>query len=207
MGLTEHEQHLVDFALEQFGEPLSQFLLAGLGREELAKSRILTITFAGTGGVVLHRDVQISINELPGASGFLPRRRDPLVILALLNLLLMERRTDSATLFYEHHDVLNHLKWEDTPESIHYIDEVVERYADLTYCWTLSGEELAGRNLSFHRGKEILISGYCFDDITEDDEEQLKRVANQVDFSVSFIEQLMRKTLFELNWNSVLSVT
>ncbi len=207
MGLTEREQHLVDFALEQFGEPLSQFLLAGLGREERTKSRILTITFAGTGDAVLRRDVQISVNELPGASGFLPRMRDPLVILALLKLLLPECRMGSATLFYEHRDVLNHLKWEDTPESIRYIDEAVERYADLTYRWTLSGEEMADRNISFHRSKEILISGYSFDDITEGDGKQPKRVANHVDFSASFIEQLTRKTLFEIDWNSVLSVT
>lgn len=207
MELTECEQQLVVFALKQFGDPLCQFLLTGLGKEERVKRRIFNIKFNGPSGTILHRDIQLGVNAPYEASSFLPWMRDPLVILALLKLLLLEHQTTSASLFYGYQEVLRHLGWENTPESHHKIDEAVERYADLTYRWELSKEELADRNLSFLTSREILISGYSFVDLSGEDGEQPERITNQVDFSMSSIQGLTRKALFEINWNDVISVT
>lgn len=207
MELTEHERRLVGFALEQFGEQLSQFLMAGFGTEVAVKSRVFSIEFTSSDGAILRRDIQLSVNQLYDASIFLPWMRDPLVILALLKLLLLEPGRTSANLFYEYEDVLNLLGWENTPESRQDINEAVERYTDLTYRWSLSAEELIRKNLAYNTGREVLVSGYSFVDLTTEDGEQMERLASRIDFSASFIEDLTRKALFEIDWNSVLSVT
>src|SRR5438128_39142 len=87
MRLTARERRLVAFAQEQFGERLCTFLLAGLGEEGAGQRWRFVINYVGEDTSLLSRRVQVITYEPEDGSSYLPRRRDPLVLLALLHLL------------------------------------------------------------------------------------------------------------------------
>jgi hypothetical protein len=105
MKLSALEQRLLAFVYEQFGEPLTRFLLAGLGDNQMAQVWLFTIEFTEH-GTKLRREVQVSASEHLDDSTRLPQRREPLVILALLRLLVARDQTSSASLSYDLEEVL-----------------------------------------------------------------------------------------------------
>jgi hypothetical protein len=203
---SKAERNLIEFAREEFGEFLTQFLLAGLGEEETAQSWLFTVEFY-EGGTTRQRNLQVSVNDQPDVLVHLPQQREPLVILALLWLFILRDQTSSASLSYYMEDVLGLLDWEENARSRHIIDEAVARYSNLIYQWKMSDDELARRNLTFFNSKEYFISGYASLQDVIVDSGLRQRVINRVDFSLHFIERLRRRSLFEINWNSVSSLT
>lgn len=202
--LSGPERRLLKFALDLFGEPLSQFLLSGLGEEAEARVWLFTVTFADERGTARSRGIRVEPDDIPGAPCVLPRQREPLVMLALLRLLIENRRRSSPALTYGQEEVLRLLGWEDTEEGRSAIDEAVKRYARLSYSWGLSGEELAERRLSFYDAEARFVSGYGFYD---EEDGEYKRVANRVDLASEFVEELMRRRVFNLDWNKVSRIT
>jgi hypothetical protein len=85
--LSSAEQNLVSFAREEFGESLAQFLLNGLGAVPEAQRWHFTITFTNNEGTAQERRLEAITYEPTDGQSFLPRGRDPLVLLALLRLL------------------------------------------------------------------------------------------------------------------------
>ena len=203
--LSGPERRLLKFALDLLGEPLSQFLLSSLGEEAEARVWLFTVTFTDERGAGRSRRIKVEPDDIPGTPCVLPRRREPLVMLVFLRLLIESRRPSSSVLSYEQEEVLSLLGWEDTAESRSAIDQSVKRYARLSYSWGLSGEELAYRKLSFYDAEARFVSGYGFYDSEEDGE--YKRVANRVDFASEFVEELMGRTIFNLDWNKVIGIT
>jgi hypothetical protein len=201
LTLLAGEKMLLGFALDIFGESLSQLLLAGLDEETETRSWLFTVTFEDERGMARRREIKLEADDRPDVVTLLPRQREPLVILALLRLLIEDRQRSSSTLSYQQEKVLQLLGWEDTVAARSAIDEAVERYARLSYKWELSGEELVERNLAFYDAEGRFVSGYGHDNAEEDGE--FKRVANAVDFSSVFVEGLMRGTLFNVDWNRV----
>jgi hypothetical protein len=201
MKLSADEQRLLDFAHEQFGEPLSQFLLSGLDKEDEARTWLFTVTVTNERGVDRCREIKVEANERPDIVTVLPRRREPLVILALLRLLIVDHKMSSATLSYELEEVLGLLGWEDSAKSRLTIDEAIERYAVMSYYWTLSGEELEEKNLSSYKGQSRIVSGY--DRSAIEGEGWSKSLPGKVEFGARFIEGLIGRTLFDLDWNKV----
>jgi hypothetical protein len=200
MKLSLPEQQLVTFASEQFSEPLTQFLLTGLREEELGQRWQFTITCFDGEGTELRRQVQVISHEPEDGSSCLPRGRDPLVFLALLQLMLRGGLTPDCRLIYEQEDVLRLLGWEDTRETRRGIDEAIKRYFFITFKWKKNGAELARENLSHYTAMERPISEWG----TVDDEvnSEVRRVLNRVIFNERFIEQLTRRRLFDIDWNS-----
>jgi hypothetical protein len=201
LSLSERERALLEFALDTFGEPLSQLILAGLGEEAEARSWLFTVTFEDERGAARRREIKLEPDERPDVVTLLPRGREPLVILALLRLLIEDPQRSSSTLSYKQEGVLDLLGWEDTADVRSAIDGAVERYAGLSYSWGLSGEELAERSLSFYDAEGRFVSGYGHYNAEESG--GYKRVADTVAFSSVFVEGLMRRTLFNVDWNSV----
>lgn len=203
--LSVSERRLLEFALDLFGEPLSRFLLSGIGEEVKARAWLFTASFASGRGAPRSREIKVEPDDIPGEPRVLPGRREPLVILALLRLLIKARGQSSHNLSYGHEQVLNLLGWEDTEAVRSDIDRAVKRYARLSYSWRLSEEELAERRLSFYDAEGRFVSGYGQYNAEEDGE--YKRMTNNVNFSSVFVEGLTSRTSFGVDWNRVREIT
>jgi hypothetical protein len=196
---------MLKFALETFGEPLSRFLLSGLGEEEENRVWLFTVMFADNKNVSYRREIRVEADDLPDVTTLLPRHREPLVMLALL-WLLMNHQPFSSSMFYEQEEVLDLLEWEDSSSSRLSTDETVERYANLSYRWALSKEELIEKDISQARGLSRFISGYGYREAEEIKAGQMKRVSNRIDFSAEFVRELAGRSLFGVSWNHVTSL-
>jgi hypothetical protein len=199
LWLSVPERRLLKFALDTFGAPICHVLLSGLGEEDEANRWLFVITFADSGGAVLRRRLYV---EAPDPTSdlktHLPRRREPLVLLALLRLFLSKRRTTSSNLSYSDEEVLELLGWQDTRESRLVLDDAVGRYFFLNYRYALSKTELTVKNLSFYRSNERLISESGSDDVEEGGQ---RREAAYVEFSTEFIKGLLAHSLFGVEWD------
>ena len=205
MRLSTSEQRLLDFSRERFGESLSQFLLAGLGEEPLGQRWRFTISYADDENAVLKRQVEVITYEPADGSSFLPRGRNPLVLAALLRLLLTGDPASPITLRFEPEEVLSLLGWKDTRKAGGEIDEAVRRYFMLTYKWKMNKSELTRRKLRFYTSDENMISETNI--LSEEDANgQMRRVVSQVVFNEHFIEHLIGRSLFGIDWNTVRSV-
>jgi hypothetical protein len=198
--LSRKERLLLRFALGRFGEPLSRFLLSGIGEEAEAQMWIFSVSFDDARGVVRSRIIRVEPDDIPGESRVLPGRREPLVMLALLRLLI-EAHGSSPTLSYNQEQVLNLLGWENDETARSAIDQAVKRYARLAYRWVPGAEELAERKLSFYEAEGRFVSGYGFYGAEEGGEH--KRMASRVDFASEFVEELLRRAVFNVDWNRV----
>lgn len=203
---SRHERRLLKFTLDTFGEMLGQFLLTGLGKKKVGQRWNFVITFTGDEGTVQKRHLRVITHEPLDGESFLPRGRDPLVLLALLRLLLHAHWKAKPALLYQQEDILNLLGWEDTVEVRREIDEAAERYSLLIYMWEMNRDELAHRSLSHYRARERMITGYETTDKETGDGGQMRRVANRVIFDEYFIDGLLRRSLFDVVWDRVRAV-
>jgi hypothetical protein len=204
MKLSASEQRLLDFAHEQFGEPLTQFLLAGLGETLTAQSWLFTVEFIDD-GATLKRELQVSASEQPDGPTRLPQRREPLVILALLRLFILRDQRPSTSLSYSIEEVLEVLGWKDTARTRRIVDEAVECYSSLMYRWAMGDNELALRRLAFYNSTECFVSGFSRLDEEGKDARHLTRVLNRIDFNKEFVEGLRQRSLFEIAWDQAQS--
>jgi hypothetical protein len=207
MKLSAQEQRLLDFARKQFGEKLTEFLLAGLGEDAAAQRRHFTITYAGEGRSFLKRRVELISYEPENGLSFLPCRRDPLVLLALIQLLLRSDHKPTNNLQYTHGEVLSLLGWKDTTKVRREIDQALMRYFMLTYTWKMNKIELACRRLSFYTSDESLISEINTIGEENNNSGQVKGIISRIKFNEKFIEQLLSRSLFGISWNHVQSVS
>jgi hypothetical protein len=201
MRLSAPEQRLLDSSRELFGEHLSQFLLTGLDEEDEAQTWLITVTFVDEKFVDQCREIKVEADDRPDTAALLPRRREPLVILALLQLLIVDREMSSASLYYETEEVLGLLGWEDSVKSRFTVDEAIERYSNMSYNWRLSSKELEERTLSFYNSQSRIVSGY--DRYEVEMEGRSKRLPSIVDFGAPFVEGLVARRLFDIDWNNV----
>jgi hypothetical protein len=200
---NRQEWQLLKFALGRFGEPLSRFLLTGLGEEEeTPRRRLFTIAFSDKQGARYQRRVSVTAEErAEGLLPCLPRGREPLALLAFLHLLIEGRKLSSFVLKYEQGEVLRLLGWDDAGEARQSLDDVVGRYFCLDYRWELSREELAAQGLAFYNAASRLVSESGSDLVWEGG--RLKRARCEVTFSEVFVTELLRRSLFGVNWDKV----
>jgi hypothetical protein len=204
--LSGPERSLLQFAQDRFGEHLTRFLLSGLGEGHVARCRLFIISFADGDGGLVSRRLHVEADDLtPEITTSLPCGRDPLVLLALLRLLTRAQGKPPASLFYNSREVLSLLGWADSAATRLAVDEAVDRYSCVSYWWTLSKKETAGRKLSFYRSRERFVVGYGLLD-AEEEGTRMERVSNRVDFSAAFIDGLERRTLFGVIWDNVLTL-
>jgi hypothetical protein len=201
LPLSVGERILLEFALNTFGEPLSQLILAGLSEEAEARFWFFTVTFEDAQGAIRRREIKIEPDERPDVITLLPWRREPMVILALLHLLLANHQRASAKLSYGQDEVLGLLEWEDNAESRFTLDQSVERYARLSYNWKLSHEELTKGNLAYYYGSSRFVSGYGNENRREDGQATL--LISWIEFSSNFVQGLLGHSLWGVNWDSV----
>jgi len=203
-SLSESEFALLAFALDSFGEALGSFFLSGLGEEGNTPGWLFTITFSDGLGRHCRREVRVQADYRPDLAPSVPKHKEPLVALALLWLLVVHRKLSLSSLSYSQEEVLGLLGWEDTQESRLKIDEAIRRYFTLLYEWGLGEQELAEINLSFFQGEARFISGYRCQSVEEDGE--MRHTANEVNFDEEFVKELIGRSLFSIDWDSVSSM-
>jgi hypothetical protein len=201
---SRFERRLLKFSVDTFGEMLSQFLLIGLGKRKVAQTWYLAISYLSEEGATLKRHVQVITYEPESGESFLPRGRDPLVLLALL--LLHNRRAANPVLSYSHEEVLQVLGWEDSEGVRHKIDDAIHRYSLLMYIWEKSHDELASTKYSHHKARERMISEYETSDQEAGANGEMKCVANRLIFNDYFIGGLLHRSLFDVDWNKARSI-
>lgn len=204
LGLTTAERKIIESTREEFGEPLTQFLLAGLGEQKVGQRWRFTISYVDGTGVRLKREVQAISHEPEDGSSCLPRGRDPLIFLALIQLFIRNTQAADYELVYDQEDVLNLLGWDDTEETQFEVNEAIKRYFLMTFKWRMNRTELARKNLSSYTTLERPISE-C--GTFEEGEGQSRRTSGRVIFSETFIEQLKRRRLFDIDWNNKRQLT
>ena len=206
MKLSVPEQRLLAFARETFGERLTEFLTAGLGEDVTSQRWRFRISYAGGEGATLKRRLEVITYEPTDGSSYLPRRRDPLVLIALLRLLLEGDHISSNLLRYKQEDVLSLLGRKDSPKAREEIDGAVRRYFLLIYQWKMNRSELKNRNLAFYNSQENMISECEFLDSEAEGSDRVERVLNRIVFNQHFIERLLSRSLFGVEWDQVRSV-
>jgi hypothetical protein len=72
--------------------------------------------------------------------------------------------------------------------------------------WELNRSELSHRKLSFYKVNERPVTEYRTVDREVGEEGLMKRVYNQVKFNEFFINGLLRRNLFKIDWNQVSSL-
>jgi hypothetical protein len=203
-SLSESELSLLTFALDSFGEALGSFFLSGLGEEGNTPGWLFTITFSDGLGRRCRREVRVQADYRPDLAPSVPQHKEPLVALALLWLLVVDRKLSLSSLSYSQEEVLRLLGWGDTQESRLNIDKAVRRYFTLLYEWGLGEQELAESNLSFFHGQARFISGYRYQSVEEDGE--VRHTADEVNFDEEFIKELTGRSLFGIDWSSINSI-
>lgn len=202
LQLSDRERETLGFVLDLCGEQLSNFLLTGLGEHTASRQRRFTITFTRPEGTLNKREVNViayTRGEVPNPS--LPRRKEPLVMVALLRLLIDEHKMSSFTMAYEQEEVLDLLGWDLTEDTVLALDEAVRRYNSLHYKWALSKEELSAKGLAFYNGEASFITGYAYE--TDEVEGEVMRVSNEVTYAREFVRELIGRSLFGINWDKV----
>lgn len=207
LWLSGPERRLLKFALDTFGVTLSSFLLSGLGEEEQARAWLFSVAFEDDRGAARVRQVRVEAVDLPDVATSLPGQKEPLVLMALLRLLLVDRRPPPWRLSYRQDEALRLLGWGETAESLSAVDAAMDRYADLSYRWALSEEELAERNLATFRGWTSFVTGCGYRDQEDGGDGLMKRASNHVEFSAEFIRELMGRSVFDVRWDNVREMT
>lgn len=206
LELSISEQQLVEFAREAFGEFITRFLLAGLAEEDVGRRWLFTIAFDNDVRADLNRRVQVITHEPSDGSSWLPRGRDPLVLLALLQLLTRVGESSNQGLLYDQEDILKILGWADTPETRHEIDQAVKRYFLITFKWEMSSTELVCASLTHYTAMENIFSESETINLELEDG-RTKGTMNRIVFNSHFIGHLKRRSLFDLDWSRVTSVS
>ena len=202
---TRSERRLLKFALDRFGEMLTRFLLTGFGEEKVAPRWNFAIAFTGADGTLQKRHLGVITHEPADGSSCLPRGRDPLALIALLHLLLHERRGESDVLVFHEAEALRLLGWKDTEEHRDEIDEAIRRYFLMTYEWGMNSSELTRNNLdSYSAGGSLILQYRTSGHRTA--EGGVERTYHSVKFCDMLVDSLVSRTLFEVAWDKVKAI-
>lgn len=207
MKLSAAELYIIDFARVEFGERLAEFFLAGLGEVVTAQGWRFNISYTDEEGAKLKRRVEVITYEPLNGKSYLPRRRDPLVLLALFHLLLRGDHIAPNRMRFKQDDVLSLLGWKGTQKDLRDIDEALKRYFLLTFKWEMNKSELKHQGITNHSSQETMLTEHEIIEANKDDGSEIERIVNRVVFNEDFIQQLQSRSLFDINWNSVLGIT
>jgi hypothetical protein len=137
--LTETEQKVLTETHHLFGSNLADYLLSGLGEDNITHCRAFTAQLASPQAEDVTYRFEIRNESAQG----LPSGREPLVMAVLLNLFRERQPLDDAVTFRVS-DVLEKLEWPQTTETQLLIKQAIEKYVSTAYCLvdpTVSDEE------------------------------------------------------------------
>ena len=183
---------------------MSALLLAGYGYERAPSSRDFAVELA------VEEETGAQLHLILAAEGpasiqpSLPRGKEPLVLLALLQMLMKKRGDLAGRVSYMPIDVLKLLGWGNTAKEREIFAEALIKYFHVFY--QLSGNvEQPGREESDSTCKLRIISCHGFSNA--DGSKGRKRTPDFITFSLDFIEHLRKRKLLGIDWERVKRLT
>ena len=195
---TLPEEHLIRYMQSAFGH-LATLLLTGYGESQVTGSRsfiILTNNF----GVKTRHSVTLSAGDFSG----LPSQQEPIVLLALLKLALVEGPSVSGNSIRSPVDAVRKLlKWEDSDETNLTVSSAMRKYFNMSYVRTddiqYTFPERSERLTGMYR-----LLRYCeFGRHLKTEPERFDGVV--AEFSENVTRELFERRLFRINWRTVTS--
>jgi hypothetical protein len=191
---------LLAFASAEFGDHLSGLLLSGYG-EQAAQQRSYSVLTRDGSGQQQEHIVKVATAHHSG----LPSGREPLVLIALLKLLFAGTGLQTGRVVYAHEAVSEMIGWERSPETGEAVDAAVMRYFHLFYGKEESMSIDPGGPLMRYSQSRRLIAGYDYQDEVEASGGRGVRSYNRVTFRREFIDQLRGRSLFDFDWEQIIS--
>lgn len=204
---SDAERQLIRFARKEFGEPLSALLLVGYGEAKRVRSRRLVINLEDESGGKQQRYLKIVADRLLNARAQLPSGREPLVLLAAIRLLLNEGAEIPRRLAYPRDTIFRLLECRCSPVSWEFVNGAVAKYFNLSYQPVDSLDELTGRSTIGYTCMHRLITGHGTLGGLKVRGQPEQRIYGEVTFNLHFIEHLRRRSLFDIDWGRVLSIS
>jgi hypothetical protein len=196
---SKAEQKLIDFSREAFGEHLSALLLSGYGERHAPLSRDFAVKLAEDD---TDTPLQlIFVSEGPSTTQLsLPGGKEPLVLLALLQLLMKKPGAFTGRLSYKPVEVLKLLGWANTTQAT--LDEAMTKYFHSFYQLNGRMVNLSSKAASDYAVKLRLISSHGFSSGGGK-----KAPLDSITFSLDFVEHLRERKLFGIDWDGVNALT
>ncbi|HEX8721815.1 MAG TPA: hypothetical protein VF736_14365 [Pyrinomonadaceae bacterium] len=195
------ERELIAYAKKTFGEHLGALLLCGYGEEGAPSSRDFVVESAG-GGEAATRSRLMFVAEGPaGTSPCLPRRKEPLVLLALIQLLMGGGAAAGGGRRVAAGDVPAILGWDETDKSREAVTAAAARYFHTFYQLVDGPQTGGGRGPGESTRKLRLLSGYEVGGGAGGGAEC------SVSFNPEFAEALRRGQFLGIDWKRVKGLT
>lgn len=194
---------LINYVRRQFGEHLCAFLLAGYGEDEPVRRRCFSVVFVDEATPERYLEVFADGRATP------PHGAAPLVLAALFKLLFEAGETRSVIFRL---DDLSKLLARSGGASIwpgEAVAEALSGYYDTSYAEVRSpcdeaGEENPPGRLKVGR----LITKYDTERLEADDVGGgAAQTYVDITFNAEFVERLRRRTLFDIDWGQVASIS
>lgn len=202
---SKAERELIAYAKKTFGEHLCDLLLCGYGEEGAPSSRDFVVELAG-GGEAATRSRLMFIAEGPaGTSPCLPSRKEPLVLLALIQLLMGGDVAAEGGRHLTCVGVPALLGWDETDESRETVAAAVTKYFHSFY-QLIDGPNIGGGGRPRESTRKLRpFGGYEVAGGVGSRKEGDAKCS--VTFNPEFTEALGRGMLLGIDWKRVKGLT
>lgn len=199
---SARERRIIEEMREAFGEHLLKMLLAGYRESESKSSLVLQIETQDAGVPLLHW-----IELRSEISSGLPDHEEPLVLLALLAGLVRGRKSLGSRIWCPAALVSKVLGWEESIETVKIVQCALDKYFSLSYVRIDALGQSKLRSEGYLVGFYKLITSYeigirganC-------DTDPARNRCLQIEMRKNLVNDLLRGTLFRINWKSVVSI-
>lgn len=200
MQRVETEERILADMRTLFGEPLSAFLLSGLGSEEVGNRRTFLATVWNSSDGLHRRYIEIRGNSARG----LPFKNEPLIWATLL-LMFFDTYRPASNYSCQHNKILEILNWPDTKESKEIIERALLKYAYLTYLQikVKPQNQIPDSNLNQHITIQSPIIDCELSQGLKQNNQTDEKLSIKLEFNQNFIMNLGRKWLFNREWRSI----
>lgn len=187
------------------GPHLSALLLAS-GEETQVGHRLFLVASTGEHGETQERYIEVGRR---GAAAFLPHGQDPLILAALIRLLFEcgEVTEEACTLNVDHTALLKLLGIEDSFGARRLLREALRRYENIRFDEVFFRQSKKGPKVSGRSYLTRVITHHEAETVIGGNTEWGTCLRIAMEFDKSFIDSLRRSTLFEIDWQYVISIS
>lgn len=202
---SKAERELIVYAKKTFGEHLGDLLLCGYGEEGAPSSRDFVIELTGGGEAATRSRLMFVAEGAAGTSPCLPSRKEPLVLLALIQLLMGGGVAAEGGRHITCGDVPAILGWDETDESRETVAAAVTKYFH-TFYQLVDGSGTSGGRVPQELSRKLRLFSVC-EVVGGAESSKGNDMKCSVAFSADFAESLRWGELLGIDWKKVKELT